>query len=149
LKHAFNWKSLSVIGVLATTVSCIKVRLFLGLHAGSINSTKIVSFLKSLRRHLKGTVILLWDGLPAHRSKEVKDYLAKQSRWLMVERFPSYAPELNPTEYLWAHISGTRMANFCPDTLSDIKQQIYNGARYIRCHPDLGRSFLKHSGLFK
>ena len=77
------------------------------------------------------------------------DYLKKQKRWLSVERLPPYAPELNPVEYLWAHISCTRTANFCPKDLSQLSRRIRGGAQYIRNHPALGRSFLKLSGLFK
>jgi transposase len=43
---------------------------------------------------------LLWDGLPAHRSRAMRAWLATQRSWLVVERLPAYATELNPTEGL-------------------------------------------------
>jgi transposase len=35
---------------------------------------------------------------------------------------PPYAPELNPVEYLWAWLKRHALANFCPDTLDELKQ---------------------------
>jgi hypothetical protein len=38
-----------------------------------------------LRRELRGKkVILVWDGLPAHKSRAVQDYLLQQRDWLTV-----------------------------------------------------------------
>src|SRR5262249_51788011 len=41
-----------------------------------------------------------WDGLPAHKSKVMQEYLLQQRSWLTVERLPGYAPDLNPVERL-------------------------------------------------
>jgi transposase len=57
--------------------------------------------LGELRRFLGGEKAnLLWDGLPSHRSNATRAWLATQRRWLVVERLPAYAPELNPVEGL-------------------------------------------------
>jgi transposase len=65
--------------------------------------------LEELHTHLAGQkVTLLWDGLPSHRSKKMKTYLASQRRWLVVERLPAYAPELNPVEKLWANLKAAQ-----------------------------------------
>ena len=54
-----------------------------------------------LRRFLSGQkATLLWDGLPAHRSKRMRGWLRCQLHWLVVEPLPSYALELNPVEAL-------------------------------------------------
>jgi hypothetical protein len=38
------------------------------------------------------------DGLPAHRSTAMRAWIRTQRSWLVVERLPAYAPELNPVE---------------------------------------------------
>ena len=63
----------------------------------------MVGFLKALHRQLPGKILLLWDGAPIHRSREVTAFVQTQSAWLCVERLPAYAPELNPVEYLWGY----------------------------------------------
>jgi transposase len=77
-------------------------RLYFQTQPGSYNDEKLIAFLKDLRRHLRGQkAILIWDGLPAHKSRVMKDYLHQQRRWLQVELLPGYAPDLNPVEALW------------------------------------------------
>ena len=35
-------------------------------------------------------------GCPPHRSNKMRAFVASQRHWLVVERLPAYAPELNP-----------------------------------------------------
>ncbi len=37
-------------------------------------------FLQHLLRHLRGKLLVIWDGLPAHRSRVVKDFLMQQRK---------------------------------------------------------------------
>jgi transposase len=90
--------------------------------------------------------VLLWDRLPAHRSAIVRDYLHSQRHWLRAEHFPSYAPELNPVEQLWANLRCQELANHAADDLDDIRQRVATGKRRIR-RRDLGLGFIRHAGL--
>ena len=91
--------------------------------------------------------MLIWDGLPAHKSREMSAYLAGQRRWLTVERLPGYAPDLNPVEVLWGNIKGQELANLCPDDLGDVAAALRAGMARVRRRPTLARAFLKHAGL--
>ena len=51
------------------------------------------------RRHLRGEVVLLGDAKKIHRCRD-SAFLRRHSR-VHVHRFPSYAPELNPDEFVW------------------------------------------------
>jgi transposase len=143
----FNWKRLSATGALAWRPAAVQTRLFLSVKPGAVDSEQVVSFLRNLRRHLRGKVVLIWDGLPAHRSRVVAEHLRLQRRWLRVERFPAYAPELNPLEYLWATLKNKDTANYSPDTLDDLDGQLRRAARRLRRRDTLGLSFIKHAGL--
>ena len=77
-----------------------------------------MEFLAELHRHLDGDkVTLIWDGLPSHRSRAMQAFIKSQRRWLVVERLPAYAPDLNPVEQVWGNLKGTELANLCPDTI--------------------------------
>ena len=65
-------------------------------------------------------VTLLWDGLPAHRSRDMQRFLASQRHWLVIERLPGYAPELHPLEAPWANLKGAELANLTADTLDEV-----------------------------
>ena len=45
------------------------------LHQGSIKKEQHVEFLKALRSHFKQKLLIIWDGLKAHRSNLVREYL--------------------------------------------------------------------------
>jgi transposase len=56
-----------------------------------------------MRRFLGGEkATLLWDGLPSHRSTAMGDWIRAQRSRLVVERLPTYAPDLNSVEGLWS-----------------------------------------------
>ena len=80
---------------------------FLSDALGPYTAVALISFLGQLKRHFRRRhVTLLWDGLPAHRSRRMRDYLAQQREWLTVERVPAYAPDLNPAEPLFGNVKG-------------------------------------------
>ena len=63
----------------------------------AIKGPDAVVFLGHLRRHLQRPLLVVWDRLAAHRSKEVKKYRASHPE-ISIEWLPPYAPDLNPEE---------------------------------------------------
>ena len=63
------------------------------LFPGAIRSPQVIEFLQHLRRQVRRKLLVIWDGLPSHRSRTVKDYLAAQKGKLAVEFLPAYAPD--------------------------------------------------------
>ena len=101
-----------------------------------------------LRRFLGGEkATLLWDGLPAHRSRAMRTWLNHQRFWLVVERLPAYAPELNPVEGLWPWLKGSQLANLICPTLQAVAEQAELGIEQVRRTPHLAYSFLRRTGL--
>ena len=114
IQFHFNWKHLSVIAGLTRTNCMFRF------HQGSIKKEQIVEFLKALNAHLKQPLLIVWDGLRAHRSNLVRDYLDSTQGHLQVAFLPPYAPDLNPVEYLWAWLKRHALANYCPNTLAEL-----------------------------
>ncbi len=108
----------------------------------------MIQVLSELRRFLGGEkATLLWDGLPAHRSRAMRAWLRRQRSWLVVERLPGYAPELNPVEGLWSSLKAVELANLPGPTLAEVIQQAQRGVERVRRTPHLAYSFLRHAGL--
>lgn len=148
LIHAFNWKNLSVSAVLAYRWDGKRSRLYFQMRTGSYDSESLIAFLKDLRRHLPGKkAILVWDGLPAHKSRIMKQYLHRQRHWLQEERLPGYAPDLNPVEDLWGNIKGQELANRCSEGLAVAGTAVGAGMERVRQSDQLPFSFLQHAGL--
>ena len=145
LTFNFNWKSVSAIAGLTLR------NFYFQLHAGAIRSAQVVGFLKALHRQLPGKILLLWDGAPIHRSREVTAYVQTQLAWLHVERLPAYAPELNPVEYLWGYWKQHELANFCPKNIWDLSycaSQALKRIRRRKCLPQLITAFFHQAELF-
>ena len=149
LIHAFNWKKMSASAALVYRWDGKRSRLFFQTKPDSYNADGLIDFLKDLKRELRGKkCILIWDGLPAHRSREMKAYLATQRKWLMVEFLPGYCPDLNPTEMLWGNLKGQELANRCVEDLGEVADALRKGIDRVCDDPDLAMSFLHHAGLF-
>jgi hypothetical protein len=59
--------------------------------SGAYDTDSLIEFLTEFHRHFAGEkVTLIWDRWPSHRSKEMKAWIAKQRRWLVVEQLPAY-----------------------------------------------------------
>ena len=128
LIHAFNWKKISGSAAWAYRWDGSRSRLSFQLLAGSYDTESLIVFLKHLKRHFRGEkVILIWDGLPAHKSRVMREYLGSQARWLSVESLPGYAPDLNPVELLWGNVKGQELANRCVEDLSEMVDGIRGG----------------------
>jgi transposase len=143
-----HWKHFSAIGAVLTTATGRGSRWSLASHPGPIRSAHVVRFLTALRRHVRRPVILVWDRLPAHRSRVVQEVLVRSRSWLTVEWLPAYAPDLNPVEQLWAHLDATALANTPADNLLRLRRSVRNGVDRLRRRPSVCRGFLKHTGLF-
>ena len=116
---------------------------------GNYNTDSLIPFLKDLKKHFRGQyVILIWDGLPAHKSRKMLEYLQAQQDWLQVERLPGYAPDLNPVESLWGNVKGQELANQSADDLGEVADAMNAGLHRVRGQRQLLFGFLKHAGLF-
>ena len=148
MMHAFNWKKLSVSAVLGYRWDGQHCRLWFQTCPGSYNDESLIAFMRELKRHLRGQkAILVWDGLPAHKSRKMRQYLESQSDWLKVEMLPGYSPDLNPVEDLWGNLKGQELANRCVDGLGEAEQGVCHGMKRIR-QSALPFSFSHHAGLF-
>jgi transposase len=116
---------------------------------GSYDTDTLIQVLGELRRFLGGEkATLLWDGLPAHRSRAMRAWLNMQRSWLVVKRLPAYAPELNPVEGLWSSLKAVELANLTSPTLAEVINQAHQGVKRVRRTPHLAYSFLRHPGLW-
>jgi transposase len=75
-------------------------RLHFRVFSGRFDATLFIDFLRRLLRQLGRKLYLIVDGHPVHRSRKVKDWLARHEDELALFFLPPYSPELNPDELL-------------------------------------------------
>lgn len=148
LRHRFGWKRLSMAAAVAYAPDRATTALVFQLRPGAYNDESLIDFLGDPHHHLdRAKVTLIWDGLPSHRSRRMRAWIAAQRRWLVVERLPSYAPDLNPVEPLWGNLKGAELANLCPDTIDDAAITADAGLQRIGSDAELCFAFLRRCGL--
>lgn len=113
----------------------------------SMKGIQSVCFLKHLLRQTGRKLLVVWDGSPIHRSQEVKTFLADTSRRIHLERFPAYAPDLNPDEWVWKHLKYVEMRNLCCSDLIHLRYELSLAIARLRNKPHLIQSFFAGAGL--
>ena len=135
LKEYLSYDHLSVIGAVTP-----QGRLFLKTYMHSITSREVVAFLGQLQRLIPGLLLVIWDGSPTHRSQFLRDYLASgATQRLHLERLPGYAPELNPTEWVWSYLKLADLANIACDHLPELDAHLYKAKKRLQRKPNLIR----------
>jgi hypothetical protein len=148
LRHRFVWKRLSIAGALVYEPDGSDAHLVFQLRPGAYNDETLIEFLTDLDQlELHRSVVLLWDGLPSHRSRRMLDWVASQRDWLSIESLPGYAPDLNPTEQVWGSVKSMELANLCADTIGEAADAAENGLDRISGDAPLCFAFLGHTGL--
>lgn len=141
LQYHFNWHQLSAIA--GVTVWQFYFRLF----PGTIRGPQVVEFLQALRRQTRRRLLVIWDGLPTHRSRVVRRYLDRLAGATQVEQLPAYAPELNPVEYVWAHLKNHEVANLCARDFAQLTDLARRRLRSMQRRPSLVTAFWKQAEL--
>jgi transposase len=114
----------------------------------SYRGEDVVRFLEHLLRHIRGKVLVLWDGASIHRCQAVKDYLAEgAAARIHLERFPGYAPELNPDEGIWHHLKGVELKNLCCRDLVHLRQELRKAKERLRHKTDVILGCIRQPGL--
>lgn len=142
LQYSFNWKCL--LAMAGITIWSFYFRLF----PGSIKAPQVIQFLQHLQRHIPSKLLILWDGLPAHRSRAVRDFIAGQRGRIHVDYLPAYAPELNPVEYIWGHCKQHELPNLCPKDFFHLTRAARQALGRMRRRPTLVEAFWKQAELF-
>ena len=106
-----------------------------------------VLFLGYLIQRISSPLLIVWDRLPAHRSRLVGEFLDQLQGWIVTEYLPPYAPELNPVEYLWGHWKQHELPNVCPHHLWQLSEGARRTLRRLRRRPRLVQAFWKQSSL--
>ena len=100
------------------------------------------------RRYCKKHLVLLWDGLPAHKASMVSQFIRENEDWLAVLRFPAYAPELNPQEYVWSALKRSDVGNTYFSSFGELRGRVYRSLKKRSVSAGFLRGCLKASGLF-
>jgi transposase len=142
IQFHFNWKQLSMIAGMSFTSALFRW------HEGTIKSAQLVEFLKTLLRQIGRPLLIVWDGLQAHRSRLVRAYVDTLAGQIDLAFLPPYAPDLNRVEYLWAWLKRHALANYCPNCIADLACTARGKLKSAQRRTTLIAAFWKEAALF-
>lgn len=141
LQYHFNWKTISIAAGMTFW------NFYFQIFDQAVGKEETVLFLAHLLQHLQRPLLVVWDRLPAHRSKMVAEFLDSLHGLIAVEYLPPYAPELNPVEYLWGYWKHHVLPNVCPKDLWELNDRARQTLKRMRRRPRLITAFWKQSSL--
>src|SRR5680860_75641 len=131
-------------GISAASAVSAKGAFWFATYAGALHGELCVELLRKLMRGRRRPLHLILDGLPAHKSKAVKHYVAVLRGKLTLHYLPGYAPDLNPDELVWSHAKRTGNARRPLRQGEKLADRVTQQLAEIGRKPALVRSFFKH-----
>jgi transposase len=112
-------------------------------YQGGLTAELFVRLLRKMMSPRVKPIHLVIDGLPAHKTKLVKDYVQSTEGRLTLHFLPGYAPELNPDELVWSHVKRTGVARSPLRKGERLQDKIDAQLARIKRAPRLVRSFFR------
>ncbi len=123
-------------------------KLYMTAQDHSYKGPDVVNFLRHLLRHIPGKLLVLWDRAPIHRSKVVKEFLAKgAAARIHLEQLPPYAPELNPDEGIWNYLKRVEMKNLSCQNLPHLRSELRRAKERLRHKTQIIQACIHQAGL--
>ena len=141
IQQSFTWKQMSAIAGLSWW------RFYFRFVDGAVNSEQIIEFLSALKRQIRRKLLIVWDGVGAHKSRRVREWLEQQHGQIAIAFLPPYAPELNPVEAIWAYLKKHEIANLCPARLAEVSDFARRRLKSMQRRPKLIRAFWQQAEL--
>jgi transposase len=101
--------------------------------------------LDATHQQLQAPIVLVWDGLSAHKSARMRTMIAARP-WLRVYQLPAYAPELNPVENVWSAMK-RGLANLPARTATELGKAVKNRLKRMQYRNRLIDGYLTGTGL--
>lgn len=142
----------SMAGLIATRPG-LRTRLFYRIHVyhgrkgepKGLGEADYQRLLCATHAQLRAPLIVVWDNLHHHVSPGMRAFVAAHD-WLTVVQLPSYAPDLNPTEGVWAHLKRD-LGNLTARSLDHLAITVKTLLKRIQYRPTLLDGFIAATGL--
>jgi len=113
-------------------------------HEGKFNAALFIEFMERLLVKRTAPVFLIVDGHSVHRSGLVKQFVARHADRIQLFRLPSYSPDLNPDELVWAHLKHHKLGKVAITGPDNLKKRVVGFLRSLQRSPALIRALFQH-----
>lgn len=107
-----------------------------------IKADNHIEFLQQImKQHSHRKIIVIEDRARPHIAKKVRDYVERHKTRFAVYYLPSYAPELNPDEHVWAYLKAHQLKTHQAQNTEELKKLVKRKMQSIQRKKDLLHSF--------
>ncbi|MEU5092678.1 transposase [Streptomyces sp. NPDC021356] len=111
----------------------------------SMGEGDFIALVDGVHQLVKAPIRLVWDHLDTHVSHAMRKLIAERE-WLTVFLLPAYSPDLNPVEWVWAHVKRS-LANLAVVALDRLETLVRNRLKRLRYRPATLDGFIAGTGL--
>lgn len=124
-------------------------RMVFRLEKETVDSSKHIEFLKQVQKnHPRRKIIIIEDKATPHTAKKVSQFVETQKKKLAIYFLPSYSPELNPDEHVWAYLKGFKLKAHQTKDMKEFKPLVLSKMRSIQRKEAIVSSFF-YGALFQ
>jgi hypothetical protein len=122
--------------------------LFHQVYEHAISKVEVVRFLRHLLHQLEGKLTVIWDGLPAHRSRLIKEFLAQGAaqRLNLVQLQPTRRTSIPSSGYGIIHLKRVQLGNVCCTHLAHLRCELRKAVERVRLRTTLITRFFHQPG---
>lgn len=108
-------------------------RMVFRLEEDTVHAEQHIEFLKQVQKnHPHRKIIIIEDGAKPHIAKEVSQFVETQKKKLAIYFLPSYSPELNPDEHVWAYLKGFKLKAHQAKNMKEFRPLVLSKMRSIQ-----------------
>ncbi|MER6190119.1 transposase [Streptomyces cyaneofuscatus] len=111
----------------------------------SMGEQDFIALIDGVHQLVRAPIVLVWDRLNTHVSRRMRELVAERA-WLTVFLLPAYSPDLNPVEWVWAHVKRS-LANLAVMALDRLEALVRNRLKRLQCRPHTLDGFIAGTGL--
>jgi hypothetical protein len=111
-----------------------------------VNADAYAGFMHALLLHTRHPLVVVQDQGSMHKGQPLRTLRDAFPR-LDLNMLPSYAPELNPVEYLWNFVKDKELANFAAEDVPHLDHTVCHCIEDVRDDQQRLRSFFAASPL--
>ncbi|MER6011083.1 IS630 family transposase [Streptomyces bluensis] len=111
----------------------------------SMGERDFIALIDGVHQLVKAPIVLVWDRLNTHVSHAIRELIAERA-WLMVFLLPAYSPDLNPVEWVWAHVKRS-LANLAVVALDRLEALVRNRLKRLQYRSATLDGFMAGTGL--